>query len=243
VRRHRDHGYAAFRLFVHAANPGTVRSAKASCVPPSCRKTQRSFRSVTSRSGVPAGSVRTYSSSGGGSFNTPQLTRSGRPPEFLGFDERAAWRERDLEQAIIDRIEAFLLELGNGFCFVARQKRLTLDGDHFFVDLVLYTGCSAALSWSTSSSASSPIRISARCRCPRTSTIAPARRGRGEADRHRPVFREERRDGEGSPCPRTCADPRPGAIRCTYPPKPSSAPNWPATASEPSAPCRRSRNR
>ena len=58
--------------------------------------------------------------------------------EFLGLDERAAWRERDLEQAIIDRIETFLLELGKGFCFVARQKRLTLDGDHFFVDLVLY---------------------------------------------------------------------------------------------------------
>lgn len=58
--------------------------------------------------------------------------------EFLGLDERSAWRERDLEQALIDRIEAFLLELGKGFCFVVRQKRLTLDGDHFFVDLVLY---------------------------------------------------------------------------------------------------------
>lgn len=58
--------------------------------------------------------------------------------EFVGLDERAAWRERDLEQAIIDRIEEFLLELGKGFCFVARQKRLTLDGDHFFVDLILY---------------------------------------------------------------------------------------------------------
>ena len=58
--------------------------------------------------------------------------------EFLGLDEKSEWRERDLEQAIIDRIEAFLLELGKGFCFVARQKRLTLDGDHFFVDLVLY---------------------------------------------------------------------------------------------------------
>lgn len=58
--------------------------------------------------------------------------------EFLGLDERAEWRERELEQAIIDRVEAFLLELGKGFCFVARQKRLTLEGDHFFVDLVLY---------------------------------------------------------------------------------------------------------
>jgi len=58
--------------------------------------------------------------------------------EFLDLEERAHWRERDLEQAIIDRLEAFLLELGKGFCFVARQKRITLDGDHFYVDLVFY---------------------------------------------------------------------------------------------------------
>lgn len=58
--------------------------------------------------------------------------------EFLGLHERNEWRERELEQAIIDRLESFLLELGKGFCFVARQKRLTLEGDHFFVDLVFY---------------------------------------------------------------------------------------------------------
>jgi predicted nuclease of restriction endonuclease-like (RecB) superfamily len=58
--------------------------------------------------------------------------------EFLGLRERAVWRERDLEQAIIDGLEEFLLELGKGFCFVARQKRVTLDGDHFYVDLVFY---------------------------------------------------------------------------------------------------------
>lgn len=58
--------------------------------------------------------------------------------EFLDLGERPAWRERGLEQAIIDRIEEFLLELGKGFCFVARQKRMTIDGDHFYVDLVLY---------------------------------------------------------------------------------------------------------
>lgn len=58
--------------------------------------------------------------------------------EFLGLEERTHWQERDLEQAIIDRLELFLLELGKGFCFVARQKRLTLDGDHFYVDLVCY---------------------------------------------------------------------------------------------------------
>jgi predicted nuclease of restriction endonuclease-like (RecB) superfamily len=58
--------------------------------------------------------------------------------EFLDLPERHAWLERDLEQAIIDRIEDFLLELGKGFCFVARQKRLSLDGDNFYVDLVFY---------------------------------------------------------------------------------------------------------
>ncbi len=58
--------------------------------------------------------------------------------EFLELDERSRWHERDLEQAIIDRLEAFLLELGKGFCFVARQKRITLEGDHFYIDLVFY---------------------------------------------------------------------------------------------------------
>ncbi|HWO18723.1 MAG TPA: PDDEXK nuclease domain-containing protein [Kofleriaceae bacterium] len=58
--------------------------------------------------------------------------------EFLELGERSHWRERELEQAIIDRIEGFLLEFGKGFCFVARQKRMTIDGDHFYVDLVFY---------------------------------------------------------------------------------------------------------
>lgn len=86
--------------------------------------------------------------------------------EFLGLDERSHWRERDLEQAIIDRIEGFLLELGKGLCFVARQKRVTLEGDHFYVDLVSTTACSAASCSSISSSASSRTRTSGRCRCP-----------------------------------------------------------------------------
>ena len=58
--------------------------------------------------------------------------------EFLELEERSEWLERDLEQAIIDRLESFLLELGKGFCFVARQKRISLDSDHFYVDLVFY---------------------------------------------------------------------------------------------------------
>lgn len=58
--------------------------------------------------------------------------------EFLGLDEKSAYSETELEQAIIDRIERFLLELGKGFLFEARQKRFTFDEDHFFVDLVFY---------------------------------------------------------------------------------------------------------
>jgi hypothetical protein len=58
--------------------------------------------------------------------------------EFLDLGEPAALRERDVEQAIIDRLETFLLEMGKGFCFVGRQKRLTVEGDHFYVDLVFY---------------------------------------------------------------------------------------------------------
>ena len=58
--------------------------------------------------------------------------------EFLGLDEKAGYSESDLETAIIDQLEKFLLELGKGFLFEARQKRFTFDEDHFFVDLVFY---------------------------------------------------------------------------------------------------------
>jgi len=58
--------------------------------------------------------------------------------EFLGLDEKSEYSENDLETAIIDRLEHFLLELGKGFLFEARQKRFTFDEDHFYVDLVFY---------------------------------------------------------------------------------------------------------
>ena len=55
--------------------------------------------------------------------------------EFLGLDEKVKYSESDLESAIIDKLEHFLLELGKGFLFEARQKRFTFDEEHFFVDL------------------------------------------------------------------------------------------------------------
>ncbi len=58
--------------------------------------------------------------------------------EFLGLDENSQYSESDLESAIIDKLETFLLELGKGFLFESRQKRFTFDADHFYVDLVFY---------------------------------------------------------------------------------------------------------
>lgn len=58
--------------------------------------------------------------------------------EFLGLKREAAYYEKDLESAIITHLQDFLLEIGNGFSFVARQKRIHLEGDEFFVDLVFY---------------------------------------------------------------------------------------------------------
>lgn len=58
--------------------------------------------------------------------------------EFLGLERKPAYYEKDLEQAIISHIADFLLEMGNGFSFVARQKRILLEDDEFFADLVFY---------------------------------------------------------------------------------------------------------
>jgi predicted nuclease of restriction endonuclease-like (RecB) superfamily len=58
--------------------------------------------------------------------------------EFLGLEEKARYSESDLESSIVTHIENFLLELGKGFLFEARQKRFTFDEEHYFVDLVLY---------------------------------------------------------------------------------------------------------
>lgn len=58
--------------------------------------------------------------------------------EFVGLPELSVYSESELEQKLIDKLEHFLLELGKGFTFVARQKRITIDEKHFKVDLVFY---------------------------------------------------------------------------------------------------------
>ena len=58
--------------------------------------------------------------------------------EFLGIKQNADFYEKDLENALISELQNFLLELGRGFSFVARQKHIDLDGEHFYIDLVFY---------------------------------------------------------------------------------------------------------
>lgn len=58
--------------------------------------------------------------------------------EFLNLKDYPSLRESDLEQALIDHLQQFLLELGRGFCFVARQRRMRYDEEDFYVDLVFY---------------------------------------------------------------------------------------------------------
>lgn len=58
--------------------------------------------------------------------------------EFLGLEQTANLYEKDIEQGLIDHLQKFLLELGRGFSFVARQKRISFDGEHYYIDLVFY---------------------------------------------------------------------------------------------------------
>lgn len=58
--------------------------------------------------------------------------------EFLGLKSKEVVYENDLEQALVDNLEEFLIELGHGFCFEAKQKRIVIGGEYFFVDLVFY---------------------------------------------------------------------------------------------------------
>lgn len=58
--------------------------------------------------------------------------------EFLGLEQRESYNESELEESIISNLQRFLLEMGRGFCFEARQKRITFDNKHYRIDLVFY---------------------------------------------------------------------------------------------------------
>lgn len=67
-----------------------------------------------------------------------EITKDPMVLEFLGLERKAHYYESDLETAIISHVADFLLEMGKGFSFVARQKRILLEDDEFFIDLVFY---------------------------------------------------------------------------------------------------------
>lgn len=71
-------------------------------------------------------------------FSPTDLMRDPFVLEFTGLPEHGQWLETDLEQALMDRLQQFLLELGRDFFFVARQKRITVDNEHNYIDLVFY---------------------------------------------------------------------------------------------------------
>jgi predicted nuclease of restriction endonuclease-like (RecB) superfamily len=58
--------------------------------------------------------------------------------EFLGLKREELYTESQLERALLDHLQGFLLELGKGFCFIGRQRRVTIDNDHYYIDLLLY---------------------------------------------------------------------------------------------------------
>jgi predicted nuclease of restriction endonuclease-like (RecB) superfamily len=58
--------------------------------------------------------------------------------EFLGLKREGLYTETQLERALLDNLQEFLLELGRGFCFIARQRRVTIENEHFYIDLLLY---------------------------------------------------------------------------------------------------------
>jgi predicted nuclease of restriction endonuclease-like (RecB) superfamily len=71
--------------------------------------------------------------------NTPALTiRQPFTFEFLGLNAKDVITESDLEDALIDHLQEFLLELGKGFCFEAKQKRMIIDDEYYFADLIFY---------------------------------------------------------------------------------------------------------
>jgi len=70
--------------------------------------------------------------------STNEIMRNPIVMEFLDMEEKSEYSETDLETAILNHLQKFLMELGTGFCFEARQKRITFDNEHYRIDLVFY---------------------------------------------------------------------------------------------------------
>ena len=109
-----------------------------------CRRTHEETRDSAIRAvarlalGRDEYEIRRLAREGQGVEKASDLIKDPMVLELLGLKGNPVYSERDLETAIIDRLQRFLLELGKGFLFEARQKRFSFDDSHFFVDLVFY---------------------------------------------------------------------------------------------------------
>ncbi len=79
-----------------------------------------------------------YENKGNTPSKTEELIKDPYILEFLDLNENKLYTEKEIETKILDDLQKFLLELGQGFSFVARQKRFTIDNDHFYIDLLFY---------------------------------------------------------------------------------------------------------
>jgi hypothetical protein len=96
------------------------------------------FRAPANPTEIPSPPVTESSTVSKARIQISELIRDPHVLEFVGLAERHRYTESDLETALLDDIQAFLLELGGGFCFEARQKRITVGNQHDYIDLVFY---------------------------------------------------------------------------------------------------------
>jgi len=96
--------------------------------------------------------------------------------EFTGLPQSERYLESDLEQALIDKLREFLLELGKGFAFMARQQRITIDGQHYWIDLVFYNRLTRSFVLIDLKVGSLRHKTLGRCRCMSTTTSATSLR-------------------------------------------------------------------
>lgn len=135
--------YSHLELLTELANPDQRRFYEVETLRGqwSVRELKRQIASLYwERSGLSTDKVALsrITQAGAQALTPAQIIRDPYVFEFLGLKPAEVLREADLETALLDRLQEFLLELGHGFCFEAQQKRLAIGGEYFFVDLVFY---------------------------------------------------------------------------------------------------------
>lgn len=105
----------------------------------SVRELRRSIETLLyERTGLSAKKRAIISKAKEGITEAEQIIKSPYILEFLGLEQKPEFNENDLEQSIINHLQKFLVEMGRGFCFESRQKRISFDNKHYFIDLVFY---------------------------------------------------------------------------------------------------------